>query len=858
MEKRNSVNLSVNPCKMCMPLGAVVAMKGIENSMVIMHGSQGCSTYIRRHMATHYNEPIDIASSSLTEQGTIYGGASNLKKGLKNIIDQYSPSVIGVLTTCLSETIGEDIGRIITEFKEETFKENQELKIIPIPTPAYSGTQAEGYYKALRRMVEDLSKDEKKSSKINIIIANTSPGDVRHLKYLLDLFEVEYTLLPDISETLDGGYHKKYSKIPAGGTSISKISGMGGACATIEMGLTIDGDVSPGEYLEYAFNVPLYKCAIPMGIKNSDEFINLISKISGKAIPEEINKERARYLDGIIDSHKYNSEGRAVIFGEPELVYGITSLCIENGIQPVLIATGSSNAKLGKLLETLTGELEEKPIILEDCDFGIIEKMIVGMKVNLLIGDSNGRRIEDKLQIKLIRIGFPIHDRVGAQRTVNIGYNGSLRLLDEITNSILEKKERSYRKDMYDKYFNDVEKAVEKPVEKIDKTSTHPCFNQCAHEYARMHIPVAPKCNISCNYCSRKFDCVNESRPGVTSEILSPEQALDRYKEYKKKLKNITVIGIAGPGDALANFEETKKSIELIKAESPDITFCLSTNGLMLPFYANEIVDLGVSHVTITINTIDKKIGAKLYREVNYLGKKYTGEEAAELLLTNQLLGLKLLAARGITCKVNIVYVKGVNDSGIEATVKKVKECGASITNIMPMINAPGSVFEPLETVNKEELHEMRKKCEVELKQMYHCRQCRADAVGMLGKDYVPTQTNTEIKPIKFAVASKTGLNVDLHFGHATEFYIYEFKNGEINFIEKRDVEKYCSGKEDCDATEDKIGRIIETIKDCDRVLALRIGDAPKDRLKKENIEVYQMFSEIKKAIRNVLGEAVS
>jgi len=867
---KNSVNLSVNPCKMCMPLGGVMALKGIENSMVILHGSQGCSTYIRRHMATHFNEPIDIASSSLTEDGTIYGGAKNLKLGLNNIIKLYNPSIIGVLTTCLAETIGEDIGGIITEFQEENFA-SSDIKIIPISTPAYSGTQSEGYYRTLRRLVEFLSKGDIKSNKINIIAANINPGDIRELKYILDAFKVEYTILPDVSDTLDSGYAKEYNKIPAGGTSLHDIALMGGAAATIEMDCSAEIGSTAGDYLFETFGVPLFKCAIPIGIKATDTFISLISQISKKTVPEVLAKERGRYLDGIIDSHKYNGEGRAIIFGEPEIVYAVTALCVENGIKPLLIATGSKNKILVSNLKELTKDLTTQPIIIDDSDFEIIEKYTKDLLANLLIGDSNGRRLEKKLGIKLIRIGFPIHDRIGAQREVNVGYFGSLRFLDEITNAILERKEGGYRKDMYDKYFVD-EKAevsvtpeVKKVISMEERTKSHPCFNKCAHEHARIHIPVAPACNISCNYCSRKFDCVNESRPGVTSAILSPIQALERFKEYKSKLKNLTVVGIAGPGDALANFDVVKKSIQLIRNESPNITFCLSTNGLMLPFYANEILELGVSHITITINTVDPEIGVKLYKEINYLGVKYIGLEGARILLQNQLSGLKYLASKGLVCKVNIVYVKGVNDSGIEATVKKVKECGAFMTNIMPMINAPGSVFEDIVTVNDKELLVMRKKCELDLKQMYHCKQCRADAVGTLGNDIsqvaasVKIQESNDIKPIRFAVASKTGINVDQHFGHASQFYIYDFEDGDAKFIEKREVTKYCAGIEDCDdSNRDKIDNIIKTIEDCSGVLALRIGDVPKLKLQNKNIKVYLLCDEIRMGIRKIVGEAVS
>ncbi|MEL7596939.1 MAG: nitrogenase component 1, partial [Clostridiaceae bacterium] len=222
---RNFVNLNVNPCKMCMPMGGVMAFKGIEKSMVILHGSQGCSTYIRRHMATHYNEPIDIASSSLTEQGTVYGGSDNLKKGIMNVMSLYNPKVIGVLTTCLAETIGEDIERIIKELKEET-QELKNIEIVAVPTPGYEATQAEGYYKALRCLVENLAKNKTPNNKINVISGNLNPGDIKKLKEILDDFETDYILLPDVSETLDSPFSNEFKRIPEGGTTVDEIDAM--------------------------------------------------------------------------------------------------------------------------------------------------------------------------------------------------------------------------------------------------------------------------------------------------------------------------------------------------------------------------------------------------------------------------------------------------------------------------------------------------------------------------------------------------------------------------------------------------------------------------------------------------------
>ncbi|MFZ5642593.1 MAG: nitrogenase cofactor biosynthesis protein NifB [Bacillota bacterium] len=273
-------------------------------------------------------------------------------------------------------------------------------------------------------------------------------------------------------------------------------------------------------------------------------------------------------------------------------------------------------------------------------------------------------------------------------------------------------------------------------VKLTDKTLKHPCFSLEAHrKYARMHLPVAPRCNISCNYCNRKFDCVNESRPGVTSEILTPAQALKKFMLVREKVENLSVVGIAGPGDALANWDKTRKTLELIRSYDPEVVFCLSTNGLMLPDYAGELVSLGVSHVTVTVNCLDPVIGQKIYRQVDYRGHRYDGLAGAGLLIGSQMEGIKYLVGRGVLVKVNIVMIKGINDFHIPDIVKKMRTLGVFISNIMPLIPARGSLFEDLPRADVKELNDMRVACQADLRQMFHCRQCRADAIGMLDQD---------------------------------------------------------------------------------------------------------------------------
>lgn len=863
------VNLNVNPCKMCMPMGAVTAFYGINKCMNILHGSQGCSTYIRRHMATHYNEPVDIASSSLTEQGTVYGGEENLLKGLKNLIELYHPQIIGVSTTCLAETIGEDVPRIIEKFHEQN-EEYNDIEIIPVNSPGYGGTQFEGYFRALYGIVSNIKMYQNSNDYVNVITSPISPADTRFLKDTFKTFGIEIILLPDISDNLDGVYREKYDRLPSGGSEIDDIRKMAGAKLTIEL-CNVNIEYSPGKYIEKEYGVPYVRMNLPVGLRDTDLFYKQVYKIAQSLeYRKEIGIQRGRYLDAMVDSHKYNGEGRAVIFGEPDFVVSTVRICVENGVMPLVVATGSVCKELKDILTEEISSVAERYFIerfeiLDDVDFKVIEAMADKLHANLLIGSSDGRRIEESLNIPLVRRSFPIHDRVGGQRLRMFGYEGSLSYLDDIANAVLSRKERGFRKELYNKYYKgtdiDTEKGKTSQISSIieEKTKNHPCFNGCNSTTARMHLPVAPKCNIQCNYCVRKFDCPNESRPGVTTNVLTPEEAVDKYKLVKEKMPNLTVVGIAGPGDALANYEETKRTLQLIKEYDPEVTFCLSTNGLMLPQYANELIELGVSHITVTLNAVDTKIGAKIYKYINYNGVKYEGESAAAILLTNQLSGLRLLVSAGIICKINIVTLKGINDKHIPEIVKTVNDIGCYITNIMPFIQVQGSPFENLEMMSNKEINQIRNECGETMKQMYHCRQCRADAIGTLGNDVSIEFEGCKsgcAKPIpagvsyKFAVASKSGMLVDSHFGQVSELYIYEYKDGEAKYKEKRQISKYCNGSDLCNDGEDKISLIINAITDCNGVIVMRIGESPKKILKNKNIRVFATYDRIEAAVK--------
>lgn len=264
----------------------------------------------------------------------------------------------------------------------------------------------------------------------------------------------------------------------------------------------------------------------------------------------------------------------------------------------------------------------------------------------------------------------------------------------------------------------------------------HPCYSSGGfRKHARIHLPVAPGCNTQCGYCNRRYDCVNESRPGVTSRLLTPEEAVELVGRVIKKIPEVSVVGIAGPGDPLANPEATLGTLKAVQSAYPHLKLCLSTNGLTLPDYVNGLTALKVEYVTITMNTIDLQTATRIYSWVQWGGQRLTGLAAAERLLERQQTGLQQLAALGVLVKVNSVLLPGINDAQMPDIARKARELGAALFNIMPLVRSPGSKFEDMAPVSKAQLDQARSECASILPLMRHCRQCRADAIGFLGDD---------------------------------------------------------------------------------------------------------------------------
>jgi len=433
-----------NACKLCNPLGACLAFRGIENCVPFLHGSQGCATYIRRYLISHYKEPIDIASSNFHEETAVFGGSHNLQIGLKNVTEQYKPEVIGVATTCLSETIGDDVPMILREYKK-THKNGTPLPVmIHASTPSYQGSHIDGFHAAVRATVKELAEAGARQKLVNVFPNMVSPADLRYLKEILGDFSLPFMLLPDYSQTMDGGPWGEYHRIPPGGTSVSAITSAGSATSSIEFGSTLDASKSGAGYLEEAFGIPRYHFSLPIGIKESDKLFSLLETITGQECPEKYKDERRRLIDAYVDGHKYVFEKKVIIYGEEDLVIAITAFLREIGMTPLLCASGGKSGQFKKKLAELIPDLEEQGIkVREGVDFVDIEDEAKVLKPDFLIGNSKGYTMSRKNNIPLLRIGFPIHDRFGGQRKLHIGYRGTLELFDRIVNTVIEQRQNA-------------------------------------------------------------------------------------------------------------------------------------------------------------------------------------------------------------------------------------------------------------------------------------------------------------------------------------------------------------------------------------------------------------------------------
>ncbi len=430
-----------NPCKLCMPLGASLAFLGVERAVPFLHGSQGCSTYIRRYVISHYGEPADIASSSFGESSAIFGGKANLFEGLDNVIAQYNPAMIGVATTCLVETIGEDVKMLLKEYAaQRAGKETP--PIVNVPTPSYAGTHAEGFRAAVAAMAASLASDAEHGYGLALFPGLLSPADIRHLKEILSGMGIPHTVLPDISETMDGAPWREYRMLPEGGTPLAAIKALGSANASIEFTSTGALDSGPAAVLNSRFKIPAHILDFPIGLRRTDAFLKLLKELFGVEEPKWLRLEKGRLLDAYADGHKYVFGKKAMVYGEEDFVVALAGLLSEIGVVPCVCASGAASGRFSAKILAATGGKGDVEI-LSGSDFMEMEAVAKRLKPDFLLGSSKGYKIARAQGVPLLRVGFPVHDRVGAGRILHVGYRGAMALFDLIANAMIQVKQDS-------------------------------------------------------------------------------------------------------------------------------------------------------------------------------------------------------------------------------------------------------------------------------------------------------------------------------------------------------------------------------------------------------------------------------
>lgn len=437
----------VNPNRTCMPLGAMWAVLGVHGAIPFVQGAQGCTTYVRYTFCRVFKEPATIATASFHEDAAVFGGRRNLIEGIRNLVVRYWPELIGVVTTCSSEIIGDDMVSFLKMARANLRKEigpekADRIPIVLVNTPSFAGSHVDGYDRASRAFVETLATTrDKPSGKVNIIPGLLYPGDIREIKHLLRHMDIEGIVLFDISDPLDAPLQPPVSLPykPPGGTPVEAIRDMANSLATFA--LQPHAGQAGARYLERKFGVRAVVGPPPIGIQGTDAFLKTLRELTGKPIPESLLQERGRLVDSLADTFHHTMMKKVAIMGDPDVVLGVTRFVLEMGMEPVALAGGTASKTFDHDVEAILAEAGyagDPPLVVNGGDLLEFEEHLKQLpRLDLVIGNSRAVDIAKELQVPLVRVGFPIYDRFGYQKRAVVGYRGGEVLLAEIVNSIL-------------------------------------------------------------------------------------------------------------------------------------------------------------------------------------------------------------------------------------------------------------------------------------------------------------------------------------------------------------------------------------------------------------------------------------
>lgn len=433
--------LRVNPAKTCQPIGAMYAALGIHSCMPHSHGSQGCCAYHRSHLTRHFKEPVMATTSSFTEGASVFGGLANLQQALVNIFGIYNPDIVAVHTTCLSEVIGDDIPTIVKKAREEG-KIPEGKIVIHANTPSFVGSNVTGYSNMCCAFVNYLAeKTGDTHDAINVFPGWLDPADMREIKRLAATLGVPAIVCPDTSDVLDLPQTGVYEMYPKGGTPLADLRRMGDAVKTVALGKFTAH--AAAEKLLDKCEVPWEGLDAPIGLGNTDAFVDALRRIAEVEVPASINAERGRLLDVISDIGQYFHKVPVAIFGDPDIVIGLTRFVVELGFSPKYVITGATGRAFeNRIAEILDGQYPDA-IVKDQTDLLELHERMKGDPVKLLIGNTYGKQIARVEDVPFVRVGFPILDRVGHRMFPSVGYAGAMRLVEKFSDAILDHKDRT-------------------------------------------------------------------------------------------------------------------------------------------------------------------------------------------------------------------------------------------------------------------------------------------------------------------------------------------------------------------------------------------------------------------------------
>jgi nitrogenase molybdenum-iron protein beta chain len=429
----------INPAKTCQPIGAMYAALGIKGCLPHSHGSQGCCAYHRSTLTRHYKEPISAATSSFTEGASVFGGQANLLQAIDNIFTVYEPEVIAVHTTCLSETIGDDLPQIFDKARKEN-KIPAGKTVLGAPTPSYVGSHVTGFSNMVKAMAALAEPSTKKNGKINIIPGWVEPSDMEEIKRLAGLIGISINMFPDTSGVLNGPLTGEYKMFPDGGASIDEIKASGASIGTLALGEWCSADAA--RLLDTQCKVPCSVLDMPFGLQATDRFIDALRTVAGTTVPDEIALERGQLVDMISDMHQYFYGKKVALVGDPDQLIAMTEFLVSIDMCPIHVVTGTPGKRFEARIKEITKDMGIKVNVKAKGDMFLLHQWIKNEPVDLIIGNTYCKYIARDEDLPFVRWGFPILDRQGHQYFPTVGYKGGLRLLEKILGVLLDRKDR--------------------------------------------------------------------------------------------------------------------------------------------------------------------------------------------------------------------------------------------------------------------------------------------------------------------------------------------------------------------------------------------------------------------------------